>query len=226
MTGDWQLRREMIEIGRRLHAGGLIAASDGNLSCRVAPNQVLITASGTYLGDLTADDFVRMTLEGRPVAGGRKPSSESPLHLAVYRARPDVQAVCHAHPPTATAFSFAGASMATCIIPEVVLTLGTIPTAPYATPGSDEGPRAIAGLIGDHDAILLERHGVVTAGKDVKDAFYKMEKVEHAAHILLTARQLGKVIPLSRDELSRLAELRERLGLGSTEDVWRHCGER
>ncbi len=224
MTGDWQLRRDMVDIGRRLHDKGLVAASDGNLSARTDSNQLLITGSGTHLGELTPDQIVRVTTDGRLVAGSRKPSSEMPLHLAVYRTRPDVQAVVHAHPPITTAFSFAGVSIAQCVIPEVVLTLGTIPTAPYATPGSDEGPFAIAGLIADHDAIILERHGSVTVGKSLKDAYYKLEKVEHAAQVLFHARQLGKVIPLSREELRKIADVRQRLGLGPTEDVWRHCG--
>ena len=224
MTGDWQLRRDMVDIGRRLHDKGLVAASDGNLSARTDAGHLLITGSGTYLGELTPDQIVRVTTDGRLVAGSRKPSSEMPLHLAVYRTRPDVQAVVHAHPPITTAFSFAGVSIAQCVIPEVVLTLGTIPTAPYATPGSDEGPFAIAGLIGDHDAIILERHGSVTVGKSLKDAYYKLEKVEHAAQVLFHARQLGKVIPLSREELRKIADVRQRLGLGPTEDVWRHCG--
>lgn len=225
MSGDFQLRREMCEIAHRMHAKGLVAASDGNLSCRAPGNQLLITASGTHLGELKPDDISRVALDGRLVAG-RKASSEMPLHLAVYRERADVSAVVHAHPPIATSFTYAGVSMAECVIPEVVLTLGTIPTAPYATPGSDEGPYAIAGLIRDHDAILLERHGSVTVGKSPTDAYYKLEKVEHAAEILFHARQLGRVIPLSREELRKIAAVRERLGLGPTEDVWRHCGGR
>jgi L-fuculose-phosphate aldolase len=225
MISDFQLRREMCDIAHRIHARGLVAASDGNLSCRAPGNHILITASGTHLGELKPDDIARVSADGRLVAG-RKPSSEMPLHLAVYRRRPDVQAVVHAHPPIATAFTYAGVSMAECVIPEVVLTLGTIPTAPYATPGSDEGPYAIAGLIADHDAILLERHGSVTVGTSLADACYKLEKVEHAAHILFHARQLGRVIPLSRDELRKIAEVRERLGLGPTDDVWKHCGGR
>lgn len=220
---DWPLRREMVAVAHRLYAKGLVAASDGNVSTRAPGGQILITASGTHLGDLTPDDIVRVTVDGRVVAGQRRPSSEMPLHLEVYRRRPDVQAVVHAHPPTATAFTFAGVSMSDCVIPEVVLTLGTIPTAPYATPGSPEGPDAIAGLIADHDAILLERHGSVTVGKTLMEAYYRLEKVEHAAHVLLVARQLGRIIPLSRDELTKIAQVRERLGLGSMADVWRHC---
>ncbi|MFO0974637.1 MAG: class II aldolase/adducin family protein [Phycisphaerae bacterium] len=220
---DWPLRHEMVDIARRMHARGYVAASDGNLSCRAPGNAILVTASGTHLGELTPDDIVRVSPDGRVTAGTRRPSSELPLHLEVYRRRADVQAVVHAHPPTATAFTFAGVSMAECVIPEVVLTLGTIPTAPYATPGSAEGPAAIGALIVEHDAVLLERHGSVTVGRSLSDAYYKLEKLEHAAHVLLVARQLGRVISLSRDELTKIAQVRERLGLGSMTDVWKYC---
>lgn len=224
MLDERTLRCELAAVARRLYERGLVAASDGNVSARLPGGDILISASGTHLGELRPRDMVRMAADGRPLEPGARPSSESPLHRAAYAARPDVQAIVHAHPPTATAFSYAGLSLGECVIPEVVLTLGRIATAPYATPGSPEGANAIKEVIADHDAIVLERHGVVTVGRSPWEAYYKLEKVEHAAHVLLTARQLGNVISLSSDELQRLAALREKLGLGSAADVLRRCG--
>lgn len=216
----------MIDVGRRLYARGLVAASDGNLSARLEDGGILITASGTHLGELTQDDFVRVAADGTPVGAGRGPSSEMPLHLAVYRLRPEVRAVVHAHPPIATAFSYAGLPLDEPVIAEVVVTLGRIGRAPYATPGSPEGADAIAAVIAAHDAIMLERHGAVTVGATPLDAYWRMEKVEHAADILFRARMLGRVLPLSRDELDRLAALFERLKLGTRDDFWRRLGGR
>jgi len=220
------LQDAMIDVGRRLHARGLVAASDGNLSARLEDGGILITASGAHLGELTQDDFVCVMADGTPAGAGRAPSSEMPLHLSVYRLRPEVWAVVHAHPPIATAFSFAGLPLDEPVIPEVVVALGRIGLAPYATPGSSEGADAIARVIAAHDAIVLERHGVVTVGGAPLDAYWKMEKVEHAADILFRARLLGRVTPLSRDELERLASLFERMKLGTRDDFWRRLGTR
>jgi L-fuculose-phosphate aldolase len=146
------------------------------------------------------------------------------MHLECYRRRPDINAVAHAHPPTINAFSFAGLVLDPCVIPEVVVSLGRVPTAPYSTVSCEEGPAAIRGLIAEHDAIILERHGSLTVGKDMCDAYFKTEKLEHAARVLLMSRQLGRVIGLSPDELRRLAEVCERHGWRSGEDIYRACG--
>ncbi|MCK6457396.1 MAG: class II aldolase/adducin family protein [Phycisphaerae bacterium] len=224
MSTDWPLRREIVEIGRRIHERGFVAATDGNISCRTGGGHLLITGSGTALGELKPEDIVEVAPDGRIVSGVRAPSSEMALHLAVYRQRPDVQAVVHAHPPVATGFSFAGESLAQCVIPEVVLIFGTIPTTRYATPSSEEGPQVIRELIRDHDALILERHGSLTVGKSLRDAYHKLEKVEHAALVTLIARLLGKVIPLSGDELARLAAIGQKYGYGAAKDICKHCG--
>jgi L-fuculose-phosphate aldolase len=226
MSSDWPLRREIVEIARRVWERGYVAASDGNISARTTGGQLLITASGTTFADLTPDDVVQVTTEGRVIGGRRKPSSEMLLHLEVYRQRSDVSAVVHAHPPIATAFSFAGQSLEECVIPEVVAIFGTIPTTRYATPSTDEGPQVIREFIREHDALILQRHGSLTVGRTLREAYYKLEKLEHSAQVMLAARQLGRVIPMSTDELTRLARVRERLGLGPAEDVFRHCPPR
>jgi L-fuculose-phosphate aldolase len=136
-----------------------------------------------------------------------------PLHLAVYETRPDVRAVIHAHPPIATAFSIAGVPLDECVIPEVVVSLGAIPTTEYASPSSPEGAEVIRRHIGECDALILARHGAVTVAEDVMRAYYKIEKLEYTAQVVLAARQLGRVQTLSPDEVKKLMALRERFGL-------------
>ena len=135
------------------------------------------------------------------------------MHLEAYRQRPDIGAVVHAHPPVATACTLAGVSLARCVLPEVVLTLVAIPTAGYATPSTDEVPDSIRDLIRDYDALLLERHGALTVGKDVFDAYFKLEKVEHTAEVTLAAMQLGGIRGLASEEVRKLESVRQSMGL-------------
>jgi len=223
---EWQLRKQIVDIGREAHARGLVAASDGNISARLGTDRILITPSGLSLGRLTPADLVVIDPRGRLLAGTCKASSEYRLHLAVYEVRPDVQAIVHAHPPIANGFTFAGRALEACVVPEVVATLGDIPTTEYATPSTQEGADVIRGCIRDHDAVMLQRHGSVTVGKTVLDAYQKLEKVEHTAQVLLVAHQLGQVHALSASEVERLAAMRQSLGLGSGAAVFRACGLR
>lgn len=224
MDSEWHIRRQLVEISKQIYDRGYAAASDGNVSHRLTGDRVLVTPGGFCLGELQPSDLVCVNMAGHCFSGRNRPTSELPLHLAVYAIRSDVNAVVHAHPPIANAFSFAGQTLDQCVIPEVVLGFGAIPTSAYATPSSEEGPRVIQELIREHDAILLQRHGSLTVGPSLRDAYFKLEKVEHAAQITLAARQLGTVIPLSADELQRLAAVRERLGIGSAQDVYDACG--
>ena len=209
---EWQLRREIVDIGRRVHAQGLVAATDGNISARVMGDRMFITPGGTCLGELSPGHLLYVDFDQHVLAGQGQPSSELALHLEVYRQRPDVQAVIHAHPPVTNAFSFAGLSLADPVIPEVVVAFGTIPTTEYATPSSEEGPRVIRQLIKVHDVLVLQRHGSLTVGADLSEAYRKLEKLEHAAKTVLAARQLGPLRELSADELHRLAVVAEKLG--------------
>jgi len=223
MNAEWQIRRQVAHYARRVYENGFVAATDGNLSHRLGRDRLLVTPSGCCLGEVRPQDLVVVSLEGRVLSGRHKPTSELPLHLEAYRRRADVDAVVHAHPPIANAFSFAGRTLDPCVIPEVIVSLGRVPTAPYATPSSEEGPRSIAPLIGEHDAIILERHGTLTVGRDLRDAYLKLEKLEHAARVLLAAHQLGPVRPLSPDELQRLARVCEQHGWRSADFVLRAC---
>ncbi len=221
---EWQYRREIVEIGREIHGRGLVAASDGNISVRLGADRVLMTPSGFSLGRLRPQDLVIIDFNGRCLCGEKRVSSEYRLHLHVYELRPDVKAIVHAHPPVANGFTFAGVELQACAIPEVVATLGNIPTTEYATPSTEEGAQVIGDVIRDHDAIMLQRHGSVTVGKNLLDAYHKLEKLEHSAQVLLAAHSLGNVRKLSTEEAVKLAELRERMGIGSAQDVFRACG--
>ncbi len=220
---EWQLRKEIVAIGKEIHAQGLVAASDGNLSIRVGHDRVLITPSGMSIGRLKPQDILLIDFAGRCLSGIHKVSSEYRLHLCAYELRPDIKAIVHAHPPTANGFTFAGIPLDACVIPEVVATLGNIPTSEYATPSTEDGVQALSKLIKDHDAVLLQRHGSVTVGKTLLDAHHKLEKLEHSAKVLLTARTLGQVQKLSKEEIQKLGQLREKLGLGKAEDVQKAC---
>jgi L-fuculose-phosphate aldolase len=200
-----ELKKLICEIGRRLYGRGLIAGADGNISLRLPRGRILTTPSGCSKGFMTPEEIVVTDLTGAPLGGGR-PSSELALHLAVYRKRPDVGAVVHAHPPTAVAMTVAGVTLEECIMPEVLVYMGTVPTTRYATPSSVEGAEVIEELIEKHDALLLDRHGAVTVGKDLFTAWERMEKLEHFAEVVMRARLMGSVRTLSADELRRLEE--------------------
>jgi L-fuculose-phosphate aldolase len=200
------IREEIIRVGRLLHQKGFISASDGNISVRLDDDRIITTPTGLSKGFLTKDQLVVIDMKGKKVSGSLNPSSEILMHLCVYEERKDVKAVVHAHPPISTAFSIAGVSLAKCILPEVVCTLGAIHTTDYATPGTHEVPQVIRELIKTHDALILDRHGTLTVGKELFEAYMKVEKVEHTAAVTLAARQLGNVRLLPDEEVGKLEE--------------------
>jgi L-fuculose-phosphate aldolase len=213
MSAQQQLQQDIVRICRMLHRKNYLAATDGNVSVRLG-DRVLITPSGVHKGLMEPDQVITVDLEGFVIAGAGKPSSEIQMHLLAYRLRPDVHAVVHAHLPYATSCTLAGVSLLEPILPEVVITLGGIPTAPYATPGTAEVPAAIRDFIMDFDAILLSRHGAMTVGRDVTDAYNKMEKLEHTARVVLAARLQGPVPPLPAAEVEKLRRLGEKYKSG------------
>lgn len=198
---------------------------DGNLSVKLSESRILCTRAGCHKGLLEDDDLVVIDLQGQKQRGRGEPTSEMAMHLACYRARPDVDAVVHAHPPTCVAFTVAGVSLAQCVLPEVVLTMGSIPTLAYERTGTN----ALADLVGDamktHDAVMMDRHGAVCVGRDLLDAFCKLETMEHTAKVLLSARQLGQVRELPADEATRLRAmgLARYGGPPSTSELPAHC---
>lgn len=213
MFSESSIRNQIVEVGRKLAAKGLVAATDGNISFRIDTNKIVITPSGVHKGDLAVDDLILIDLDGKKLSGRGEPSTETPMHTMVYKERGDVKAVIHAHPPCATALSVAGVTLAACVIPEVVITMGAIPTSEYATPCTEEGAEVIKELVRESDAIILDRHGSLTIGENLEAAYFKLEKLEHAAHVTMMARLLGKIRVLSDEEVAKLVRLRERLGI-------------
>jgi L-fuculose-phosphate aldolase len=206
-TTEKTLKEKVVRVCRMLHHKNLIAAMDGNVSVKFGDG-LLTTPSGVNKGFLEEDQVILVDWNGRVIEGTGQPTSEMALHLAVYRLRPEVEAVVHAHPPLATAFSIAGISLEDFVLPEVVMTMGVIPTASYATPTTPEVPDTIRNLILKHDALILERHGALTVGRDLMDAYNKMEKLEHAALIIFSALQLGRVRCLPPREVEKLIHLK------------------
>jgi L-fuculose-phosphate aldolase len=203
-------RKQLARFGKWLYRLGFVPGTAGNLSLRMGPDRILATPTAMSKCLLKAADMVLVDMEGCRVSEGRNVTSEIGMHLAIYRQRPDVQAVVHAHPPIATGFASCGLALEEPLCSEVVMALGSIPLAPYATTGTADMASSIQSLIVDHDAVLLANHGVVTAGDTLLNAFMRMETVEHYAHICLVARQLGCPQPLSSDHLQQLAEARSR----------------
>lgn len=223
MVSEWQLRREIVAIGKKAYERGLVTATDGNISVRILEDRFLITPSGSCLGELSPEQLVYVDFEGRTLSGG-KPTGELAMHLAAYRERPDIHAVLHAHPPITTGFTIAGESLAQCVIPEVVVIFGTIPTTEYATISTEEGAKVIRELIRDHDALILDRHGTITVGKTLIDAYRKLEKVEYCAQVTLVAKQLGKVKTLSPEQIQKLEAVRQKYGYQGRKSLCEACG--
>ena len=208
-----QIRADIVEAGRRLHARSYIASNDGNISARLDDHRLITTPKGVSKGFMTPDMMVIVDYDGNKVGGERDPSTELPMHLEIYRSRPDANAVVHAHPPIATGFAVAGIPLTRAVLAEVITTLGSIPIAAYGTPSTSELPEAVRKYIKAHDGMLLANHGAVTCGKDVMAAYYKMETIEHFAKISLVARMLGREHLISREEVERLQGLRGVYGI-------------
>ena len=227
------LRDEIVRVGRLLYDRQLIVATDGNISARLDERRVLCTPSGLCKGLMTAEQLIVVDLNGRRVDSGtyanraHKPTSEIRMHLEAYRQRPDVRGIVHAHPPTVVAASIAGLDLAQCLIPEAIVFLGSVPTTQYATPSSDENVRAIRDLIAGHDAIILQRHGTLVVGGTPTDAYLKTETVDQMARVALLLAVLGKGEALPPDQVSKLIEQRQALGLARAADeaeFCEHCG--
>ncbi|MEK7703607.1 MAG: class II aldolase/adducin family protein [Myxococcota bacterium] len=211
------LEEQVVDYARRVHANGWVANHDGNVSVLLADGRYLITPTAYSKAAVTRDALLVVDADGRRVSGITKPFSELELHLYVYRHRPDVGAVLHAHPPTATGLAVAGVAIDPTMMAEPVVSLGAaIPLVPYARPRSAESTVALAAYLGDADALVLAHHGVLTMGPDLETAFLRMELVEHLARIQLVALQAGGVRQIPHEDVSKLLEARTQAGLGAT----------
>lgn len=213
---DFEAKKAILDIGKRMYMRGFVAANDGNISCRVGPNAIWTTPTGVSKGFMTQDMLVKINLDGKVLVGNRKPSSEGKMHLRVYRENGEAMAVTHAHPPVATSFSIAGISLDNPILAEAVVQLGSVPIAPYATPGSQEVPDSIAPYCKTHNGVLLANHGALTWGRDPYEAFYRLESIEHYATILMyTGNIIGRQNPLSCNQVEELLDIRKKLGISN-----------
>jgi L-fuculose-phosphate aldolase len=210
MPSERQYRSEIVSFGKMLHEHGYVAAMDGNLSVRLDEKRILVTPTAMSKRSLRSSDLVIVDSDGRVLRGQRHVSSEIGMHLLIYRLRPDVNGIVHAHPPTATGFAAARIPLDQPLVCEVVVGLGSIPLAKYATPGTPELGASLEPLIPDYDAILMSNHGVVTYGDTLSHAYMKMETVEHFAKIALVTHILGRQQPLQGDELENLLVIRRK----------------
>lgn len=205
-----QHRLDVCVAGSWLYERGYIVACEGNISVRIDEERILATPTCMNKGTLLPDDLAIVDLDGHQLGGPRKFSSELAMHLLFYRMRPDVYAICHAHPPTATGFAVAGRALDQALMPEVIVDLGQIPLVRYATPGTPELSAALEPYVPHYNALLLANHGAVTCGKDLLTAFFRMETLEHFAKITLAAEMAGKPRLLSGREVAKLMAARSR----------------
>jgi L-fuculose-phosphate aldolase len=221
MSRAWserQLRRLIVKACQAVSQKGYVAATDGNISALLGANRVLVTGTGTAKGDIRERDLLVCDLDGRRISGPGKPSCEIQVHLAAYRARPEIRGVVHAHPPLATAFTFVGRQdlLNAPIVPEVIATIGPIPCVPYFTPGTRELAAAAEACFKSANVVLLSQHGVVAVGADPWAAYLRLEKVEYLAQVLKHALELasGDARQIQRLNARQIAPLKQILHRG------------
>jgi L-fuculose-phosphate aldolase len=219
---EYKLKEQICEIGRRVYARGFAAANDGNISFRLNGKEVLCTPTMICKGFMMPEDLCKVDYEGKQLAGTRKRSSEILLHLAVYKHRPDVQAVVHCHPPHATAFAVAGVPIPKCVLPEVEVFLGEVPKAVYETPGTQKFADTIVPHLKSSNTIILSNHGTVTFGPDLEKAYWNSEIIDAYCRILILSKQLGNVNYFTQGQTKELLDLKKRLGY---DDVRFHQGD-
>ena len=214
MADEQELKRQLCEYGRRAYDKGLVAANDGNLSVRLDENQVLCTPTLQCKGFLKPEDICTVDLDGKHIAGKKRPTSEIRLHLEVYRRRSDVYSVIHTHPPHVTAFAVCGKPIPSGILAEPEIFLGEVPTAEYATPGSDEFAKTIVPFVEETNTIVLANHGMVSYEGDLERAFWLTEILEAYCRTLILAKSIGEPKRLSESEQMELKRLRREFGFG------------
>lgn len=221
-----EIREQMTDICRRMWQLGWVAANDGNISVKLEDGSFLTTPTGISKGFITPEMLVHMDAQGQNVNldGRYRPSSEWKMHLRCYEKKAEVGAVVHAHPPVSTAYAVAQIPLDEYSLTETVLTMGSVPIAPYATPTTSEVPDSVEPFLECHDAILLQSHGALTMGEDLISAYYRMESLEHFAKISLYAKLLGGAKELPKEEISKLLEIREQLHSSGRHPGYRKYG--
>ena len=215
MQNEYEIKKEMCEIGRRVYNRGMVAANDGNFSVKLNDHEFLCTPTGVSKGFMTPEYICKVDENGNVLQAnkGFRPSSEIKMHMRVYRERPDVQSVVHAHPLYATTFAIAGIPLTQPIMPEAVIALGCVPIAKYGTPSTMEIPDAVEPYLQHFDAVLLENHGALAYSDSLLSAYHKMESLEFYARLLWQSMQIGGPQELNDEQVQRLYELRRQMGL-------------
>lgn len=215
MVSEYEIKKQICDIGKRIYDRNMVAANDGNISVKLNDNEFLCTPTGVSKGFMTPEYICKVDREGNVIQanGDFRPSSEIKMHMRVYQCRPDVGSVVHAHPTFATAFAIAGIPLTAPIMPEAVISLGCVPIAKYGTPSTMEIPDAVEEWLPYYDAVLLENHGALAYSVDLLSAYHKMESLEFYAELLYKARQLGGPKELSQEQVQKLYEIRRKFGL-------------
>jgi L-fuculose-phosphate aldolase len=215
MTSEYEIKKQICEIGKRIYNRGMVASNDGNISVKISDNEFLCTPTGVSKGFMTPEYICKVDANGKVIQAnpGFKPSSEIKMHMRVYKERPDVKSVVHAHPMYATSFAIAGIPLTEPIMPEAVIALGCVPIAEYGTPSTEEIPDAVSKYLQYYDAVLLANHGALAFSDSLLNAYHKMESVEFYAQLLYQAKVLGGPKQLSEEQVQRLYEIRRQFGL-------------
>jgi L-fuculose-phosphate aldolase len=216
-------RKQIVEIGKLLYDRNYVVAFDGNVSIRLDENRVLATPTMTSKGRMTEDCLAVTDMDGKALSD-KKASSELAMHLLIYKMRPDIHAVCHAHPPHGTAFAVAGLAIDKPILSEVILTLGCVPLTDYGTPSTDELTEAMKPYVEHHNALLMANHGAVAYGRHLWEAYDRLETLEHTAKIAILAKALGGANDLPADAIEKLIEIREKAGFLGESARCQACG--
>lgn len=215
MVNEFEIKKQICEVGRRIYNRNMVAANDGNISVKISDNEILCTPTGVSKGFMTPEYICKVDMNGKVLQAnkGFKPSSEIKMHLRVYKHRPDVASVVHAHPTFATAFAIAGIPLSQPIMPEAVIALGCVPIAEYGTPSTEEIPDAVEKYLPYYDAVLLENHGALTYSTDLMAAYMKMESLEFYAELLYKSKMLGGPQEFNEEQIEKLYEIRRKMGL-------------
>ncbi|MGN0492908.1 MAG: class II aldolase/adducin family protein [Acutalibacteraceae bacterium] len=215
MVSEYEIKKQICEIGKRIYNQGMVASNDGNISVKLSDNEFLCTPTGVSKGFMTPEYICKVDKDGKVIQAnpGFRPSSEIKMHMRVYKNRPDVNSVVHAHPIYATSFAIAGIPLTQPIMPEAVIALGCVPIAEYGTPSTEEIPDAVEKYLQSFDAVLLENHGALTFSDTLLNAYHKMESVEFYAKLLFNSRLLGGPKELSKQQVERLYEIRRQFGM-------------
>jgi len=215
MANEYELKKLIVDLGKRIWTRGFVAANDGNITVKLNENELLTTPTGVSKGFMTEEMIIKCDMEGKVIQGNGKyrPSSEVKMHLDIYKERPHVQSVVHAHPPYATSFAVAGIPLDKCVLPEAIIVIGSVPIAPYGLPSTMEIPDRMRPFIKENDVVLLENHGAISVGGDLLSAYHKMETLELSASIVWKSIQLGNVNSIPAEERDRLMSIRENYGI-------------